>query len=157
MTTFVQFDLVGIGWGELTISKGEKFVAFEFSYLEDPIADLFKSLIQLLKKETSSVKIIFPEEPGEHSLLMTMLPNNTLLIEIFWSTEWKILNSTIEYPKKENIYSDSDTLLNFSQKIIAASEALLEKYTLKEYKEKWVVFDFPKELFIELKELIDNN
>ena len=147
--------LTGTGWGECTFANDKQTFTFEFSYLSDPLADLFEGLFLLTTNKTTYEKIIFADEPGEHCLLLTRQENDKLKIEIFWSDEWEEMNIIPKTTtKKKLVYSDTDTLKNFIEIICNGTQDLLERTSLKEYKEKWHLFEFPIDRFNKLKAII---
>lgn len=71
MTKYFFYRLTGTGWAEATFTSEKQSISFEVSYLSDPLSDLFEALYRLANGETQYEKIIFAEEPGEHSLHLT--------------------------------------------------------------------------------------
>ncbi len=147
--------LTGTGWAEITFANDKQAITFEFSYLSDPLADLYEALLRLRTNKTNIEKIIFADEPGEHCLLLTRQQNDKLKIEIFWSDEWEEMNIIpAATTKKELVYSDIDTLENFIKVICKGTQDLLERTSLEEYKAKWHLYEFPIDSFNHLKTTI---
>ena len=147
--------LTGTGWAECTFANDKQALTFEFSYLSNPLADLFEGLFHLTTNKTNYEKIVFADEPGEHCLLLTRQENDKLKIEIFWSDEWEEMNIVPETTtKKELVYSDTDTLENFITVVCVGTEDLLKRTSLEEYKEKWHLYEFPIDSFNNLKATI---
>jgi hypothetical protein len=152
MTTLFDYELTGTGWAETVISNGDKTLTFQVSYLSDPIADLLEGLLRLHTKKTNQEKITFAEEPGEHSLVLTLQSNNTLNIEIYWSDEWEPISKAYGTThNKELLYSDTDTLKSFTAIVCDCMQRLLDKYGSNFYKEKWHLYGFPEQQFVQLK------
>jgi hypothetical protein len=155
MTTLFDYELIGTGWAKVTVGNNEKVAEFEVSYLSDPLSDLIESLIKLLNKKSTAEEIIFPEEPGEHSLILALGAENKLQIDIFWNDEWEQISTLYNTnSNKERIYSDSDTLINFSKAVQSCIQRLFNKHELKEYKNKWHLYNFPEGSFSELSSIL---
>src|ERR1051326_6666145 len=138
MTKHFNYWLTGTGWAEATFTSDKQNLRFEISYLSDPLFDLFIALSRLIKNESNTEKIVFAEEPGEHSLVISKQDGDEIKIEIFWSDEWEDTNNVSELQTAmELIYTDIDTLKNFTSAVCCGIDNLLERHTLAEYKEKW--------------------
>ena len=156
MTKNFEYNLTGTGWAEVIFTNDKKTVSFVASYLNDPLAELFEGLIKLKLGKTENEKIVFVEEPGEHSLILTKQQNGILKVEIYWNEEWEELylghkNPDYQY-KKQLIYSDTDTIQNFISKICEGTDNLLKRLTLSEYKRLWSQYDFPIEIYIKIRQ-----
>jgi len=155
MTILFDYDLIGTGWAEATIANGEKTLTFQISYLSDPLTDLLEGLLNLYSKKSQHEKIIFAEEPGQHSLMLTLQNSDNLKIEIYWGDEWEPISKAYgTTSNKELVYVDTDTLLNFAHMVHDCLQRLLEKYSSEDYKEKWHLYGFPEQQFDKLKATI---
>ena len=67
MTNDFIYRLTGTGWADVTFSNENQTITFEASYLNDPLSDLYDSLLRLIQNESNSELILFVEDPGEHS------------------------------------------------------------------------------------------
>lgn len=156
MTTHFNYWLTGYGWAEAFIISDKQNVRFELSYLSDPLADLFEGLCRLIYNKSEIERISFWDEPGEHSLAISKISKDEIKIEIFWDNEKEGIN---EVGKSQDecklIYSDTDTLGNFSQAVCAGIDSLLERHSLKDYKEKWISHDFPLDKYKKLQLLLN--
>jgi hypothetical protein len=156
MTKDFNYHLTGTGWAEAIFSSGTQNVRFDISYLSDPLSELFEGLRRLINNQSDTEKIIFAEEPGEHSLIISKQGIDTIKVEIFWSDEWEEISNAYKTPsKKEIVYTDTDTLKNFATVICIGTDSLLGRLTLTEYKEKWSLFEFPIESYDSLRQLIN--
>jgi hypothetical protein len=154
MTKHFNYWLTGTGWAEVFFTSDNQNIRFEFSYLSDPITDLFDGLYRMSNNQSDALKILFVEEPGEHSLIISKVDNEKIKIEIFWSDEWEgISNTNQTQTKKELVYFDTDTLKNFTLVICNGIDSLLGRHSLTDYKEKWSLFEFPMEKYKLLKQL----
>ncbi|GAA4750737.1 hypothetical protein [Flavisolibacter ginsenosidimutans] len=155
ITRHFNYWLTGTGWAEVTFANDKQTITFEVSYLSDPLSDFFEALQRLLQKETTSEKVVFADEPGEHSLVLTTVSDSHLKIEVYWSDEWEeiAIVPTIVTNKKL-VYQDTDTLKNFTKTVLAGIEDLLGRTTMEEYKKQWRLFEFPKDSYNKLKHLI---
>jgi hypothetical protein len=152
MTTHFNYWLTGAGWAEVFFRSDNQNVRFELSYLSDPLADLFEGLDRLINNQSNIQRIAFFDEPGEHSLIISKFEKDEIKIEIFWDNEKEGINEVDKSQNTEElIYSDSDTLRNFTAVICSGIDSLLGRHTLKEYKDKWVSSDFPIDKYNELK------
>ena len=161
MTKLFTYSLTGTGWAEATFTNEEKTVSFDASYLNDPLEELFTGLINLKESKSTYEQIVFVEEPGEHTLLLTKQENEIIKIEIYWNEEWQELYIGHKKPdseyKKELLYSDIDTLDNFILAICRGVENLVQRIGLNEYKNLWHLYDFPIDSFDKLKLTIFKN
>lgn len=156
MTTHFNYWLTGTGWAEVFFTSDKQNIRFQFSYLSDPLADLFEGLCRLINNQSDTERIIFTEEPGEHSLIISKLDKDNIQLEIFWSNEWgDISEANKAETKKELIYSNKDTLKNFGLIISAGIDSLLERHSLTEYKELWSSFEFPMDKYKQLQQLLN--
>jgi len=149
--------VTGTGWAEVTFASDKQTITFEVSYLSDPLPDLFEALYRLLQRETTSEKIIFADEPGEHRLALTIVDERNLKVEIYWSDEWEEM-AIVPTPvtNKQLVYEDSDTVENFSKIICIGIDDLLSRMTIEEYKKQWHLFEFPKDSYNKLKHLVED-
>lgn len=155
MTKDFNYHLTGTGWAEAYFSSDTQNIRFEISYLSDPLSELFEGLCRLLNNQSDTEKIIFAEEPGEHSLIITKQDNDTIKIEIFWSDEWEEISIAYKTTtKKELVYIDTDNLKHFVKAICIGIDSLLERLTLDEYKKQWHLFEFPFETYQKLHQLL---
>ena len=114
MTKAFNYHLTGTGWAEAFFSSGTQNIKFDISYLSDPLSELFEGLCRLINNQSDNEKIIFAEEPGEHSLIISKQDNDIIKVEIFWSDEWEEINIAYKTTtKKELVYADTDTLKKF--------------------------------------------
>ena len=155
MITDFNYWLTGIGCAEVFFSNEKQNLRFKFSYLSDPLADLFQALTKLMKGESKKEKIVFLDEPGQHVLFISKETGDVVSISIFRSAFWdEIGEFLIDENGIELVYSDTDTFSNFGSVICAGVDSLLGRHTLQEYHEKWVIYSFPAELYEELKQSI---
>ena|SRR5690348_1402385 len=151
MITHFNYWLIGTGWAEVYFSSASLNIKFEFSYISDPISELFQGLKRLINNKSDLERIIFPEEPGEHSLVISRTEKDLIKVEIFRSDEWEAIGSAYNNDnEKEIVFSGTDTLKNFVFVVCTGIDNLLERHTLTEYKEKWGS-QFPLEHYEELK------
>ncbi|RYE27832.1 MAG: hypothetical protein EOP48_34185 [Sphingobacteriales bacterium] len=151
-----NYWLTGAGWAEVTFANDKQTITFEVSYLSDPLYDLFEGLLRLTTNKTDIEKIVFADEPGEHCLLLTRQENDELKIEIFWSDEWEEMNIVPKTTtKKELVYFDTDTVNNFIKVVCEGICDLLQRTSLEEYKAKWHLYEFPVDIFNDLKKTIN--
>ncbi len=151
-----NYYLTGIGWAEAFFSNESQNIRFDISYLSDPLSELFQGLSRLLNNLSDTEVIVFAEEPGEHALVISKQENYTIKVEIFWSDTWGELSKAYKTPStKELLYSDTDTLQNFTSIICVGTDNFLERQTLSEYKEKWSLFEFPIDSYNKLRHLIE--
>ncbi|MBI1781797.1 MAG: hypothetical protein HYR66_10565 [Sphingobacteriales bacterium] len=156
MTTNFNYYLTGTGWAEVFFTNDKQNIRFDFSYLSDPLSDLIEGLCRLINNQSDIEKIIFAEEPGEHSLIISKQDKDTVKIEIFWSDEWEEISKAYQTTsRKELIYSDINILANFISVVCFGIDSLLDRLSLAEYKEKWHLFEFPVDSYKQLKQLLN--
>lgn len=150
-----NYWLTGVGWAEAFFSNETQNVRFEFSYLSDPLEDLFAALKQMIESGSQKQKISFLDEPGKHLLILSRTNKDDLNVQIFWS-DFKEEGDDELIPLSEMklIYSDTDSIVNFASVIIAGVDSLMSRHTLDEYKEKWGNNPFPIKNFEHLKQII---
>ena len=157
MTKHFNYWLTGTGWAEIFLTSDKQSIRFEFSYLNDSLADLLGSLCRLIQNQSNLEKIIFPEEPGQYSLIISKLDKDTIKLELFDSDEWEQISEAYHTPNsKKLVYSDLDTLKNFGLVVCEGIERLLERHSLSEYKEKWSLSEFPMSKFEELRKYLSS-
>jgi hypothetical protein len=157
ITRHFNYWLTAKGWAEVTFANDKQAITFEVSYLSDPLSDLFEALHRLLEKETTSEKVVFADEPGEHSLLLTTVEDGILKVEIYWSDEWEeiaVVPPTVT--NKKLVYKDTDTLTNFIKTVCLGVEELLGRTTIEEYTKQWHLFEFPQDGYNKLKHLVED-
>ena len=153
MITDFNYWLTGVGWAEATFSNKRQNFRFEFSYLSDPLAELFECLIKLMKGRSDKEKISFLDEPGQHVLIISRQKEDLISVEITWSDSWDSMSDQVNaVDGKKIVYSDIDTMKNFTLVVCAGIDSLLERHTLSEYHEKWHSSAFPIEKYDELKQ-----
>jgi hypothetical protein len=156
MTKEFNYHLTGTGWAEAFFSSDTQNIKFGISYLSDPLSDLFEGLCRLINNQSDTEKIIFPEEPGEHSLIISKQDNELIKVEIFWSDEWDEISIAYKTStKKELVYADTDKLRNFTTIVCTGTDSLLERLTIAKYKEKWTLFEFPIKKYNTLRRLLN--
>ncbi|NTS44031.1 hypothetical protein HRG84_24340 [Flavisolibacter sp. BT320] len=157
ITRHFNYSLTGTGWAEVTFANEKQTITFEVSYLTDPLSDLFEALHRLLNKETTTEKVVFVDEPGEHSLVLAISEDGSLDIEIYWSDEWEeIAIVPPAVTNKKLVYQDTDTLTNFFRTVCIGIDELLGRTTIEEYKKQWHHFVFPQDSYNNLKHLVEN-
>ncbi|MCG7856947.1 hypothetical protein MD537_08215 [Flavihumibacter sediminis] len=155
MTTHFNYWLTGSGWAEAFFTSDNQNIRFELSYLSDPLADLLEGLCKLINNQSDTERIAFFDEPGEHSLVISKIDKDEIKIEIFRDYEKEgISEADKSQDTGELIYLDTDTLRNLALIIFEGIESLLGRHTLKDYKEKWVSFDFPLDEYKQLQQLL---
>lgn len=149
-----NYWLTGTGWAEAFFSNEGQNMRFEFSYLSDPLLELFEALTKLIKGQSDIEKITFLDEPGEHILIITRQKEDVIGVEITRSDTWDSMSEKYStLGEKEIVYSDIDTLKNFASVVCAGIDNLLERHTLSEYQEKWHLSAFPAEAYDKLKQV----
>jgi len=150
MTTHFNYHLNGYGWAEAFFCNEKQNVRFDVSYLSDPVSDLFCGLLKLINNQSDFETTEFYDEPTKNSLIITRHNPDAVTIEIYWSDSWEESGTA----SKRLIYSDVDTLSNFTLTVCKGIESLLERNTAEEYKQEWVAHEFPMESFNQLREAI---
>lgn len=154
MTRLFEYNLKETGWAEATFSNDHQSVSFDVSYLSDPLYDLYEALYRLTLNQSEKELIVFADEPGEHTLILTRQDYLNISIKVFKNDEWEKL-TTVTVKKignKELIYSDTDNLLNFVRMICDGTDNLLRKWTLSDYKRLWHLYEFPIESFNKIRQ-----
>ncbi len=154
MITQFIYRITGTGWAEVRFVNNLSYVFFETSYIGHALEDLITGLISLLKGSEQALEVVFPEEPGEHSLLIKKNGNN-LLVEIYSSEEWREIAKAHQRPHaKKLLYQDNDSIENFCQIVYQGIKEMESRLTHNEYRKQWVRREFPKADFEKLKSLI---
>ena len=147
MTKSFAYKLIGTGWAEATICNQESCVTLIASYLNNLLLDLFQALYRLKQSISDKELVCFVDEPGE--CVMTIERTSLLSVElrIVRNDEWEKFESSFPTTqgRKQLIYSDSDLLENFIEKVSEGIDNLLNKISITEYHEAWVQDEFPLE------------
>ncbi len=149
-----NYNLTGTGWAEAFFLSETQNINFRISYLTDPLTDLVEGLYKLNINQSDEEKVIFADEPGNHSLVITRQDKAKIMVEIYWSDDWEQISvAHISRSEKALVYKDTETLKNFTTIICRGIDDLLERLTLKEYKENWHLFEFPTDSYKKLRQL----
>lgn len=155
MTLDFNYWLTGPGWAEVYFTSDKQNLKFEISYLSDPLADLLEALCRFLNNQSDVERISFWDEPGEYSLIISKAGKEGININIYSNkdkegvSEDEGLNDVGEL-----LYSDIDTLKAFAFTICRGIDSLLARHTMEDYKEKWISYDFPLDIYNKLKQLL---
>ena len=68
MLKHFNYWLTGYGWAEVFFTSDQQSIRFEFSYLSDPLADLIRSLLNLLNQSQNETIVDFYDEPSHYRL-----------------------------------------------------------------------------------------
>jgi hypothetical protein len=153
--TDFNYWLTGVGWAEAFFSNKVLNLRFEFSYLSDPLSELIEALIRLICDESEKETIPFLDEPGQHILTIKKHGNEFINIKVFWTNVWNNFEQETETVGEQTIvYSDSDTIKNFTSVVCNGIDGLLQRHTPSEYFNEWHLYPFPLEAFEKLRLLV---
>jgi hypothetical protein len=152
MMKHFNYYVEGSGWADVWFVSDTQKVRFDVSYLSDPLTELCASLLDLINGNAQRAEICFLDEPGSHKLILERLDGGCLKTLILRSDYWQQndADSSQDVPA-DIVYCEDDTIQNFSIVVCEGIQSLMERQTLEEYKKKWVIYEFPKNLFEELK------
>jgi hypothetical protein len=150
-----NYWLTGTGWAEAFFSSDTQNVRFELSYLSDPLTELLVALTKMLKGESEHEEVAFWDEPGLRLLAISKSEDDHIDVSILSSDSWGDEDdANVPLAERRVVYADRDTLTNFALVICTGIDSLLERHTLKEYKEKWYEYPFPLEIYEQLKQAV---
>ena len=137
----IRYALEDGGWATAEVYAGDDTVEMGVSYLRNSLKELVQAAIDL-RNSNASASVIFMDEPGEHHLLFKKDINETVSVEIRWYEDWA---SQGILPKDQytSVLTTKTTVEDVQKEIINLLEAILDKYGLKTYKEKWIEHEFP--------------
>jgi hypothetical protein len=140
----LRYELTGYGWADCMIEVGEAAATLTASYLTDALDDLAGAVVALLRGDEQSTAI-FAEEPGEYRWQFARKGLEGIEIRIHF-----VGRSTVRQP----IFEAEVPLRTFATAVLFELQRLLREYGVAEYKERWVLHDFPERRIDELTELL---
>jgi hypothetical protein len=145
-----SFELAGHGWGEATLSDGERHVVIPASYLSDVLSELL-TMVRSLLEGALDAACRWKLEPGEYRWSVTC--------EDGWAS-LKVLaspgSSRESGPDDQGtiVFDSSGELGLLASAFPEGIEAVLLDYGEDGYRERWVLHPFPTGLLFEVKELL---
>jgi hypothetical protein len=135
-----EYNLIGPGWAESTISVNEQSLSMTVSYLSDALGHLTKAVVNLLNG-AEEAEVRFMDEPGEHHWLIRKRENDTVSIEIKWYEDWP--SWRLENDSGSLVFAAEVSLWEFARHVRAALDKSVDKYGLEGYKKEWIAHKFP--------------
>lgn len=150
-----EYELTGVGWAEGCIEINSAIAYFEASYITDALYDMLKAVSSLVPEVSpypvSMAQFEWNEEPGGTVWTLSKIALISLHVQI---KSYQDLRS-----KRNEIIAldETCTIHEFISTITQTLDMLLRKYGREGYKEKWVNFDFPMDLYLKLKSFTAKN
>lgn len=135
-----SYELVGAGWASAVVSSGEVTATVTASYLDDALGDLLTAVWRILQGDLDATAR-WTEEPGEYRWRLTPESGHVAV-------------RILEFPGMYSEQPDSEGLLVFEANpsprvlgtaVSSGARAVLDRYGLAGYREKWHEHDFPIE------------
>lgn len=144
------YELTGIGWSQCRLETAKGSIITTASYLDDALGDLCEAILSINNGSEYS-RAIFTEEPGEFRWVFKRIDSKTVNLQILWYDDlW------LNKPDKDGkiLFEDNLLIIEFMKAFVNGITTLLNQYTLEEYYEKWVEYEFPKETFKKIKDKV---
>ncbi len=151
MNLSISFKLVGPGWADCSVSIDNQLTVLTASYLEDALGNLADATLRIAQGENSAYAI-FAEEPGEYRWKFTKINDKEISVAILKFDEWRGLKQSDE--KGRIIFKFECPLLVFVRRTIICLSDVLKEYGLEGYAEKWMMHEFPLEVYNELRNIL---
>jgi hypothetical protein len=148
----VSIELTGTGWLKTDIRDNGNKIEITASYLSDAPKDLITAVNNLLKGSKME-SIFWLEEPGQYSWLFEKKDEN-VIIKIYDFNGWPYDNWLKVIDKGNLVLSSQTSLIDFANNIYVQYAKLASEFGTKDYKKKWVNYEFPLEEKIELQKLL---
>lgn len=150
MSLSIVYALVGTGWSRCTVKAEGHQVELSASYLSDALGNLVLAAIATL----SGFRICtfgFDEEPGEYRWVIEAIDTNIVKVEVLEFSElWgKLPNSDGKL-----LITFKCAPLVFAKAVHEAALAVLNKYGVTGYNDKWSEYPFPERQVAVLGETI---
>lgn len=141
------YRLVGVGWGEATVSQGEREATIAVSYLSDALGDLTTAVVALLGgAEEQTVRWL--AEPGEYRWHFAR-EGARVRVRLMWVPEHEVRRTA---PREEEIFVASCALARLAAQVRGALRQLLAEHGTDGYLARWRNHPFPMEDFQRLVE-----
>ncbi len=142
------YRLIGRGWSEATIAKGDQTVTLYASYLSDAIGDLTEALVAILRS-ADRMTVAWADEPGEYRWI---LEKEASRLQI------KILRFEETFSRRrdeagELVFESECELSRFAAQLRGQLRQILNELGADGYKAQWVNHDFPMSAYQQLVEL----
>ncbi len=151
MNLSISFKLTGPGWADCNISIDNQLTVLTASYLENALGNLADATLRIAQGENSAYAI-FAEEPGEYRWKFTKINDKEISVEILKFDEWRGLQQSDG--EGRTIFKFECPLLVFVRRMIICLSEVLSEYGLEGYAEKWMMHEFPLEVYNELRNIL---
>jgi hypothetical protein len=149
-TFSLTYDLVGTGWSTCVVEAGDVKLELSASYLSDALGNLVL-FAYAAASGFHSLSFGFDEEPGEYRWIAQAIDANLIKVRILEFQDLWGHKSNAE----GRVLLDIDMPpLVLAEAVAKAADAVLEKYGLPGYAEKWAEHQFPEQQLSLLKSSI---
>ncbi|ACT03185.1 hypothetical protein [Paenibacillus sp. JDR-2] len=144
-----EYELTGIGWVDGCIEMNSTTFYFATSYITDALNDMLMALNALIPEispyPVSKAQFKWNEEPGGTVWTLSKIDDDSMRVHI---VSFEDLRN-----KKQQVIELDETcsIQEFSEVVVQALDLLLKQYGRKGYKEKWVNYEFPMDIYLKLK------
>ncbi len=149
-TFSLTYDLVGTGWSTCVVETGDVKLELSASYLSDALGNLVLFACAAASG-FHSLSFGFDEEPGEYRWVAQAIDENLIKVRILEFQDLWTHKSNVE--GKVLLDIDMPPLV-LAEAVAEAADAVLEKYGLSGYAEKWAEHQFPEQQLSLLKSRI---
>lgn len=137
----LSYELHEHGWATAKISHGEHAATMTVSYLHDSLRELAVA-VHNLSTGSSTTRVIFMDEPGEHQIIFQKSRDDELDYEVIWFNDWDSWGLK-SLPGSEHLFKGKISLRRLKQQVNTVLWTLLEEHGESGYKERWCEHDFP--------------
>lgn len=147
------YELSGSGWADGFIEIESNNVCFTASYLTDALDDLLRCLISIIPEcvpyPQNKTVLEFDEEPAGTEWTFERIAKDTVSVKIVRYEDLALKESPV-------LELDSICpLTDLAKAVLIALDILLEKHGVDGYKKRWVLHDFPMNLYLRLKNFLE--
>ncbi len=149
----LTYTVLNAGWAEVNVREGDADIEMVASYLHDSLRDLAQAAVNLLQG-VSEQRCVFMDEPGEHQFHLTKREDKAYTLQIHWYDDWESWG--MHPPDQRDLVLDSEiTSQDFASEVLSNLLLINKELGPEVYKKRWIENDFPTDLMLQLKTLVD--
>lgn len=138
---FLGYELHQHGWATAVLTHGDNSVAMTASYLHDSLRELANSAYSI-SHDSSAVRVVFMDEPGEHQLTIQRINSAELEYSIVWFDDWDSWGMG-QHTQSRELFTGRIPTRRFIQQVHSALWKVFDEFGEAGYKARWCEHDFP--------------